>query len=72
MAYGDSPAASLAAVRAAIAAVLLNQKYRIADRVFEKADLSQLRKMEKELAAQVNKASGARPGASSVNLSGYL
>jgi len=72
LAYGDSPAASLAAVQAAIAACLLNQQYRIGDRMFKKADLNKLYEMEKTLEAKVKRANNSRPGAVKANFGGYF
>lgn len=72
MAYGDSAAASLAAVQSAIAACLANKTYRIGDRLFTKANLKELRALEKEWQAAVNKASNSRPGISRADMSGYM
>lgn len=49
MAYGDSAADSLSAVRSAIADVLSSQAYTIRERMNKRAALADLRKMEKEL-----------------------
>lgn len=61
MAYGDSAAESLAAVRTAIQRVLSGQEYRIGGRMVRYADLSELREMERELEQLAAEESGAVP-----------
>lgn len=54
MAYGDSPADSLVAVRAAIAAALNAQSYSVAGRSKAMASVRELRELEKELIEQAS------------------
>lgn len=49
MAYGDSAADSLSAVRSAIRDVLFSQAYTTRERMNKRAALADLRKTEKEL-----------------------
>ena len=54
MAYGDSTAASLAAVRTAIGACLTSQQYTLRGRQQQMAQLASLRALEKELIDESN------------------
>lgn len=56
MAYDASPENRLAAVRAAIGACLTAQQYSIAGRSAQRAELRQLRQLERELIEEVQAA----------------
>lgn len=58
MAYGDSAADRLAAVRAAIQKALTSQEYGVGDRRQKMADLRSLRELERELMHEVAAESG--------------
>lgn len=55
----DDPATRLAAVRAAIDKVLNAQAYTVQDRELNRAKLSDLRQLEKDLIAEVNASDAA-------------
>jgi hypothetical protein len=62
MAYSDSAADRLAAVRAAIDRCLTSQAYSIADRRQQSANLRDLRALEKELQAEADASSSSTGG----------
>lgn len=57
MAYGDSAAGSLAAIRTAIGKTLNAQEYSVGGRRAAMATLKTLREMERELETEVSRAS---------------